>query len=316
MTLGERLAARAYDRLFPRWRPRAAHRATAPLAAGGVRITWLGTAGHVVSTGDTTILLDPYVSRPGFGRLARRRLEPDEHAISQWIPPHVDAVLCGHSHFDHLLDAPRIALLRGARLAGSPSTCNVARASGVADGDLVVVPPSGLRFTVGDIDVRFVPSLHGRIALGRVPFPGEIERHPGLPARAWHYRMGGAFGILLTTKSGVRIYHNGSADLVDAELDGEHADVLLVGLAGRQATRDYLARLTDALSPDLIVPTHHDAFFAPLEEGLRLLPGIDLDGFVAEAERLCPRASKLLPGYGEVIQVHPREARGATLVRS
>ena len=134
MTLGERLAARAYDRLFPRWRPRAAHRATAPLAAGGVRITWLGTAGHVVSTGDTTILLDPYVSRPGFGRLARRRLEPDEHAISQWIPPHVDAVLCGHSHFDHLLDAPRIALLRGARLAGSPSTCNVARASGVADG--------------------------------------------------------------------------------------------------------------------------------------------------------------------------------------
>jgi L-ascorbate metabolism protein UlaG (beta-lactamase superfamily) len=154
---------------------------------------------------------------------------------------------------------------------------------------------------VGDIEIRFVPSRHGRIALGRVPFPGVVTRPPRLPARMWHYKMGGAFGIVMNA-AGVRVYHNGSADLVDAELEGERADVLLVGLAGRQATRDYLARLVSALSPELIVPTHHDAFFAPLEAGFHTIPGMDIDGFISEARRIAPRARVAFSDYGEELR--------------
>ena len=84
---------------------------------------------------------------------------------------------------------------------------------------------------------------------------------------------------LIPPKDGTTVYHNGSADLIDTELGGAHADVLLVGLAGRQATRGYLERLVHALSPKVIVPTHHDAFFAPLAWGVHLLPNVDLDGF-------------------------------------
>jgi hypothetical protein len=106
------------------------------------------------------------------------------------------------------------------------------------------------------------------------------------------------------------------------------ADVLLVGLAGRRATRDYLARLCDALAPKLIIPTHHDAFFAPLgppgaargaersgtmDGGLRLLPGIDLDGFVAEARAHAPAARIITPDYDEPIAV-PTDAAGAAIV--
>jgi L-ascorbate metabolism protein UlaG (beta-lactamase superfamily) len=152
------------------------------------------------------------------------------------------------------------------------------------------------------VNIRFVPSLHGRIFLGRVPFPGEVGALPSLPARTWHYRMGGAFGISIETR-GLRIYHNGSADLVDAELSSERADVLLVGLAGRRATRAYLGRLCSALRPKLIVPTHHDAFFAPLDQGVRLLPGIDLDGFVTELGREAPSARVITPGYDETLAI-------------
>ena len=102
--------------------------------------------------------------------------------------------------------------------------------------------------------------------------------------------------------AGVRIYHNGSADLVDAELEGERADVLLVGLAGRKATRDYLERLIGALSPEIIVPTHHDAFFAPLEAGFHTIPGMDIDGFVSEARRIAPRARVAFSDYGEELR--------------
>jgi L-ascorbate metabolism protein UlaG (beta-lactamase superfamily) len=276
-----------------------------------LRIRWLGTAGHVIETARTTLLIDPFLTRPTLGRLLGR-LAPDEAAIRARLPARVDAIVCGHSHYDHLLDAPFIARTTGALLVGSATTCNFARAAGVPESQLRPVPPEGRTLTVADVTIRLVPSLHGRLVLHRVPFPGEVTTPPPLPARAWNYRMGGAFGIFVAA-AGVRLYHNGSADLIDAALADTRADVLLVGLAGRRATPDYLQRLCCALAPKLVVPTHHDAFFAPLDGGVHLLPGIDLDGFVSDARTHAPSASVVTPGYDETLAV-PVDVRGAALI--
>lgn len=300
-----------YERLFPRFRPK---RELVPRGRGtgwGARITWLGTAGFVVETRETTLLVDPFVTRPGLRRLARR-LVPDDLAIARHVPKRVDAVLCGHSHFDHAADAPRIARMTKAKLVGSASTCAWGLAEGLGEDQLVRVGPRGAVTRLGDVEVRFVPSRHARILFGRVPLPGDVHGVPKTPARLWRYRMGGAFGILIKTPD-LTIYHNGSADLVDAELDGERAQVLLVGLAGRRATENYLARLVSALDPRLVVPTHHDAFFAPLERGVHLLPGIDLDGFVSEVRLHAPDATIITPEYEERICVPAEDARGAVL---
>lgn len=297
------------NKIFPRWRPSSReHRPVERADPASTRIEWLGTAGHVIRTPRTTILVDPYVTRARLTRLWRR-IPPDELAIARWIPEKVDAVLCGHSHYDHLLDAPHIALTRGAKLVGSHTTCAFARATGVPEANLVAIPPEGGSLRIGDVDVRFIASLHARIALGRVPFAGEVRDPPRLPAHVWDYKMGGAYGILLDA-GGVRVYHNGSADLVDTELAGVRSDVVLMGLSGRQVTRNYVDRLMTALEPRVVIPTHHDAFFAPLEEGLRLLPTIDLDGWTREVKS---RARVLLPDYGETIQVS-QGARDAALV--
>lgn len=303
-----------YERVFPRFRPRAEFRPAAGSGAGAaLALAWLGTAGWIVRSERTTLLLDPFLTRPGLARTALAPLVPDEAAASRWLPARVDAVLCGHSHYDHLLDAPSIARRTGARLIGSASTCAFGRAAGVAESALVEVPPDGRTLTVGDLEIRFVPSRHGRLARMWVPFPGEVRAPPPLPRRVWHYRMGGAFGILVRAP-GATVYHNGSADLVDAALEGARADVLLVGLAGRRATRDYLARLCERLAPSLVVPTHHDAFFAPLERGVHLLPGIDLDGFAGEARRVAPNATIAFPEYDETLAVPAGDARGAAFV--
>jgi L-ascorbate metabolism protein UlaG (beta-lactamase superfamily) len=301
-----------YRLLFPRWRPRAPLRPITHSASGSIaQIRWLGTAGHIIEIAGSTLLIDPFLTRPSPRRLLSP-LMPDEEEIRARVPARVDAVLCGHSHYDHLLDAPTIARMTGALLVGSRSTCHVGRAAGVSAAQLVEIPPDGRTITVGATTIRFVPSLHGRILLHRVPFPGEVTISPSLPLPAWRYRMGGAFGISISG-GGLRLYHNGSADLVDAALAGTRADVLLVGLAGRRATRSYLARLCGALAPRLIVPTHHDAFFAPLEGGVRLLPGIDLDGFVADARAHAPAARVVTPDYGERLAV-PANAEAAALL--
>ncbi len=302
---------RLYERLFPRWRPKRELRPQGSGDGWGARITWLGTAGFVIESPEATLLIDPFVTRPGLTRITGRMI-PDDVAIARHVPPNADAVLCGHSHYDHVADAPRIAKLTKAKLVGSLSTCAWGRAEGLPESQLVQIPPAGAVVRFGDLEVRYVPSRHGKVAFGRVPLMGEVRTTPRGPGRLWHYRMGGAFGILIKAP-GVTIYHNGSADLIDAELDGERADVLLACLAGRKGTENYVARLVSALGPKLVVPTHHDAFFAPLERGLHLLPGIDVEGFVSEVFLRAPGASVITPDYEEPICVPPNDARGSVL---
>jgi L-ascorbate metabolism protein UlaG (beta-lactamase superfamily) len=274
----------------------------------------MGTAAHVIESRTTRVAIDPFVTRPGLRRVVGGALAPDEREIFDRFGTRLDAVLCGHSHYDHLLDAPLLARATGAKLVGSRTTCAFGRAAGIPESQLVTVPPDGARVQIGDLAIRFVPSLHGRIFMGRVPFPGEVDHTPSLPARAPGYRMGGAYGILIRSADGASVYHNGSADLIDAELSGEKADVLLVGLAGRQATRGYVERLVHALEPKVVLPTHHDAFFAPLEWGVHLLPNVDLDGFVSEARRLAPRARVVTPDYGEALAVSASAPGDAALL--
>ncbi len=303
---------RVFDPLA--FRPDSRYRPRSTTRPDGLGIRWLGTAGHVIEGRDTTLLIDPYLTRASLLTAAFRRLRPTPDRWRGYLPLRVDAVLLGHSHFDHLLDAPTIARETGAKVIGSATTSSFARASGVPEEQIVTVPAGGATITVGSATVRFVPSVHARIAAGRVPFPGEVLEPPELPARLHRYRMGGAFGILVTL-DGRSVYHNGSADLVDAELAGCSADVVLLGLAGRRATTGYVRRVLDALSPSLVLPTHHDLFFAPLEEGVRTLPGTDLHGLAEELPTLRSRPSLVTPTYEETLVV-PRDGtpRGAVLI--
>lgn len=291
--------------LFRRWDSPSALRPAAgaggPASPSALSIRWLGTAAHALTLDGRTLLLDPFVTRPGFGALLRP-LRSDANAVRRWTPE-ACAIVVGHSHYDHLLDTPAIALSTGATVIGSRSTARIARAAGIELDRIRAVPPgAGLTETIGPFEVRLVPSLHAKLLFGLAPpFPGEIEKPRGR-LYLHQYRVGGAFGVLIRA-GGVTLYHNGSADLIDANLDGERADVLLVGLAGRGWTKDYLPRLVRALRPRVIVPTHYDAFFWPLDDGLRLLPRIDMEGFVAEAARLAPDARIVAPSPFEELRI-------------
>lgn len=252
------------------------HPLGAPAAGGDVRVKWLGTAGFAITHGAHTILIDPYVTRASLARCIALPLAPDPHAIRRYAP-RADAIVVGHTHFDHVLDVPLIARLTGAKVFGSRSAATLCRAHGVAEDKVEDVEPTGEAIVreVGPFRLRFVPSAHSRFAFGRVPFPGDIADCDDVALRTEQYRCGAVFGVEITV-AGRTLYHLGSAELVDAKLEARNVDLLLMCVAGWTSSKDLPERVARKLSPAAVLLSHWDDFFRPMDRGAHILPAMKL----------------------------------------
>lgn len=229
-------------------------------------LEWLGVSGYRMTYEGQTLLIDPYVSRCSLQAvLARRPVLPDLSRIERFIgsPPGVVGVLVGHTHFDHAVDAPALARRLRCKAYGSESLARLMALHGVAD-LAVTVEPFRI-YELGPFAVSFVPSLHSKLLLGlAVPADGELtcDHLDGLAPGA--YRCGQVWGIRIDV-AGVSFYHQGSANLIDEAVPRGGVDYFLAGAAGRGFTRDYWRRILGPLEPRVVVPTHYDDFFRPLD---------------------------------------------------
>lgn len=258
--------------------------------AGAVEVRWLGTAGFALRHDGHTLLIDPYLTRASLRRCIFSALSPDLAAIERHAPE-ADAIVVGHTHFDHALDVPAIARRTGARVFGSRSALTLCRAAGVPEGKLTLAERGAgsqpLEAEVGPFRLRFAPSAHSRLFAGRVPFPGDIEGCDDVPLRVERYRCGAVFRVEIEV-AGRRIAHVGSAELVEqAGVKGD-LDLVLLCVAGWGSSERFPERVVRALSPRAVLLSHWDDFFRPIDQPARPLPRVRI---AALADRLA-RASR------------------------
>jgi L-ascorbate metabolism protein UlaG (beta-lactamase superfamily) len=231
----------------------------------GLEVRWLGVSGYRLTYEGVSIFIDPYVSRvPLRALLLRRRTLPDAAMLERYAgsPGAVAGILVGHTHFDHVVDAPALARRHGAKAYGSASLAHLMQLHGLGDQAVEVVAHQP--YELGPFVARFVPSRHSKLLFGRkVPMDGELtcEHLDGLVPTT--YRCGAVYGIRIDV-AGISLYHQGSADLNDGELRDGPVDVFLAGVAGRSVTPRYWERILPKLDPRVVVPTHYDNFFTPL----------------------------------------------------
>lgn len=243
----------------------------------GLTLRWLGVSGYAIGYQDQTLLIDPYVSRVPLGAVLRRQPAiPNPALIELYIgsPKHVAGVLVGHTHFDHAVDAPAIAQRFRCRVYGSSSLVTLMRAHRLEQQAVEVEPYR--RYELGPFTVSFTPSVHSKLILGlAVPFDGELTCDHLDALSPGAYRCGAVYGIRIDV-AGVSFYHQGSANLIDDALRGPGVDYFLAGVAGRGFTRDYWRRILPRLNPHVIVPTHYDDFFRPLDAPMGFTTNVHL----------------------------------------
>ncbi|MGH7435765.1 MAG: MBL fold metallo-hydrolase [Polyangiaceae bacterium] len=281
------------------WSPDVFGKAPGP---GSVRVRWLGTAGFAIEHDGHVVLFDPYVTRASLARCLLGRVSPDVAAIDRYTP-RADAIVLGHTHFDHALDAPTIARRTGARVFGSRSAAALCHAEGVDPRRVETIDPASgaVEREVGPFVLRFVPSAHSPFLLGRVPFEGDIADCNDVPMRVERYRCGAVFGVEIRVAQRT-IYHMGSAELVDASVDVRRVDLLLMSAAGWTSTRKLPERAAARLSPGAVLLSHWDDFLRPVAAPARALPALQLPRLVERLTRAVGGAKVgTLPIMGEVL---------------
>ena len=251
-----------------------------PTGRAPIQVTWLGTAGFAIEHDGFTLLIDPYVTRSSLLDCARGPLVSNNAAVRRFTPK-ADAIIAGHTHFDHALDVPSIALATGATVYGSRSCAHLCRIAGVPEAQVVDVESQRAQpaeAEVGPFRLRFIPSIHSAFFFGRVPLQGDISDCDQIPLRTEHYRCGAVFGVDIRV-AGKRIYHLGSADLLEAHPERD-VDLLLLCVAGWTTTPRFVPRVMGALRPGAVLLSHWDNFFTPMSAGAKPLPAMQMPRLV------------------------------------
>ena len=273
------------------------------LGRGPVRVQWLGTAGFALEHEGVVVLLDPYFTRASLGRCVVAPLRSDPAAVARYAP-RADAIVVGHTHFDHALDVPAIAIATGATVFGSRSAATLCRASGVPEAcvrDVERAPGTEpIVAEVGPFRLRFVPSAHSRFFFGKVPFAGEIADCDDVPLRTEAYRCGAVFAVEIQV-AGRTIVHLGSAELAATPFEAKEPELVLLCTAGWTSSPDLPERVARALSPQAVLLSHWDDFFRPLDRGARMLPAMAVPRLVDRLAGATREATiGALPQLGEV----------------
>lgn len=269
------------------------------LAPDTIRITYLGTNGYMLESGDRAILIDPYFTRIGSDRAVLDLPIQTDPLRMKWALLRlggdlykVKAILITHGHFDHLLDVPDLSSYIGAVIVGSPTTCFLARASGVPN-DRVLPAHAGKSLTFGPIKVTPIKAEHDRLWGVVSPFPGILTELPSnAPDRPSHWIAGQPLGFVIEW-AGKRIYidSGGTPELLPPANIGP-VDLAILGVALPGSRQRYVSTV-NILKPRFVLPSHQDDFFVPLSQGFTFGPTARLE-LVRRAHRKINNDARLI----------------------
>ena len=247
---------------------------------GAVTVRFSGTSTLLFSDGETQWMTDGWFSRPGPLQLLLGKIAPDPEAIGRGLAANgitsVAAVLPLHSHYDHAMDAPEVALRTGALLLGSESTANIGRGWGLPEAQIRVitdrVPVRLGRFTITPIESRHFQFPDPQLRRRALSDP-QISEPLVPPVGAFDYRVGKVWVLHVRHPKGSWLVV-GSAGYVEGALQGFGADVVFLGVGGlgsqSAAYREAFWRETvGRAAPQRLIPIHYDSLTAPAEGPFR-----------------------------------------------
>ena len=183
-----------------------------------IEITWFGVTTAVIETTESTILIDPYFSRPPFNT---EDPTTKGHALYQEIMQAgqidgLDAILVSHAHFDHIVDVGVAMFDDNTHVYGSKTTCLIAQAHSIPE-DRCSIVNSLETFFINEINITPIRTAHWW-ADAPVGIGGSFMEYTEVPSldNVALSPNGGMFSYLVET-SQASLFIQPSMDAIDAQ---------------------------------------------------------------------------------------------------
>jgi L-ascorbate metabolism protein UlaG (beta-lactamase superfamily) len=290
-----------------------------------VTLDWLGCATFRLTIDNLVVFLDAYIDRvPSAAPIG---LAVDDIRRADWI-------VVGHSHFDHLYGAERIAKATGATIIGSYETIRVMESQGVPLTQMIPVAGGEMIRLSKDVTVSVFPSQHSCVWSHKEMPPSDLvcigdlgvtyqEQQERLKA-LWDYLRalgdealahlqasaqgargdGGALLYFFETPEGSLLFQDTSGHW-SGILKNLRPDVAILAAAGRGnidgepiqgSLAQFVARQADLIRPQRVVLSHHDNWLPGFSGAVEVAP------IRAELARWAPRTKLVEMGY---LAAHP-----------
>lgn len=215
-----------------------------------MKIKWLGQSGYILSDGETSICIDPYLSdvvNKVANRPRTRKVPTEPQNLN------VDGVICTHNHLDHI-DTDAIPLMDKSIVFYAPTDCKEKLE------ELGVEKYSefdeGTKYKIGDFEIEATFADH------TVPAVGVLVRYKG-----------------------ETLYFSGDT-YYNEKLEDIKCDIMFVCINGRLGNMNVSEAVTlaEKINPRLAVPNHYDMFESNSEDPSKFTDNLDF-GFEMEFDR-------------------------------
>ena len=306
-----------------------------------VNVTYLGAGGYLVRRGRDSLLISPFFSNPGIFRVGLASVKSKPAIIDAYLPPvkNVEAILIGHSHYDHLMDIPYIAKFHAPRatIYGNKTMIHLlapyqgnfhkletlnsrAAEPGGAQGEWVTIAEGRIRFMA--VKSRHAPHFFGLSVLKK----GKLQQDLTLrPYKAHHWVQGEIFTFIIDFMGedgehvDFRIHYQDAASSPPWGFPPggiENIDLAILCAAAFHEVNNYPDELLKKAKPKHIIVGHWENFFRSYKRPPRTVPFTNTRKFIRRVVAAKPVDSDIhVPRPGScMVYVAPAAVRKIQII--
>ena len=236
-----------------------------------MKLKWLGTAGFEFKTGNHVFLVDPFVSR-------NQKSSPKQDIKPSDIT-NASQIFISHSHFDHILDVPQIAMQANADIYCSDVAANLLKKHKVDKQQIkpFLIDKKKIAFQNYTaqaffsehikFDKKLIFSLIFKKNIRLFKYFPLFQRFPCGQVLSWRFFIEDKI---------VQFFGSAGSSLKELKKIGDKPiDILLLPLQGHSNICQIGLSYVKYLKPKIVIPHHHDDFFPPISKTINIKPFVD-----------------------------------------
>lgn len=258
-----------------------------------MRIKWYGTASLLLESGQTRLLIDPYL----------KNLNPSLYRVPLDEAKTCRAIFVTHPHIDHFGDVDVFS--EGTSTPVFVSSNGIARAAAAGrDTSAMIDYEPNTEIMIGDFVIHTYKSRHcsfDTATVLRVFFAPRTWRRCRDCVSLLHstrkYRLDGDVYALHISDGEKSVMILGSAGMDPDVGYPQNADLLVFPYQGRSRMHKYMERFLETFRPKAVMADHFDDAFPPLTHTE------DLKHFAPTVKKILPSAAAIVQREGEWYEI-------------